>query len=156
MTGPSATSQGAPNTAGAHHLSSPAPPDPGPWVGWIWFAAVIMVMVGLFNVVTGLTALIRDEVFTVVPSGVLVFDLTTWGWIHLIFGLVQVAIAVGLFTAKAWALTVGVLIAVVNAVAWLVALPYAPFWALIVIVLDCVVVYAMVVHGAEVRRALRT
>lgn len=155
MTGPSATSSGAPST-GAHHVSSAPPTDPGPWAGWIWFAGVIMVMVGLFNVVTGLTAIFRNEVFTVVPGGVLVFDLTTWGWIHLIFGLAQVAVAAGLFTAKAWALTVGVLIALVNAVAQLVALPYAPIWALIVIVLDCVVIYAMVVHGSEVRRALRT
>lgn len=155
MTGASATSSGAPSTTGAHHVSSPPPPDPGPWAGWIWFAGVIMLMVGLFNVVLGLTALFRNEVFTVVPGGVLVFDLTTWGWIHIVLGLVQVAVAAGLFAAKAWALTIGVLIAVVNAVAWVVALPYAPIWALIVIVLDCVVIYAMVVHGAEVRRALR-
>ncbi|MDQ4117680.1 MAG: hypothetical protein M3235_12060 [Actinomycetota bacterium] len=152
MTGPSATSPGA---TGAHHVSSPPPADPGPWVGWIWFAGVIMVLVGLFNVVVGLTAVIRDEVFTVVPSGVLVFDLTTWGWIHLVLGLAQVAVAAGLFAAKAWALTVGVVIAGLNALAQLVALPYAPLWALIIIVLDCVVIYAMVVHGAEVRRALR-
>lgn len=156
MTGPSAMSPSAPGTTSAHHLPSPPPADPGPWVGWIWFAAVIMVMVGLFNVVTGLTAILRNQVFTVVPGGVLMFDLTTWGWIHLVFGVLQVAVAAGLFAARAWALTVGVLIAVVNAVAQLVALPYAPLWALIVIVLDCVVVYAMVVHGAEVRRALRT
>lgn len=155
MTGPSATSSSAPNTAGAHHISSPPPTDPGPWAGWIWFAAVIMVMVGLFNVVTGLTAIFRNQVFTVVPGGVLVFDLTTWGWIHLIFGLAQIAIAVGLFAAKGWALTFGVIIAGLNAVAQLVALPYAPLWALIVIVLDCVVIYAMIVHGSEVRKALR-
>jgi len=115
-----------------------------------------MLMVGLFNVVTGLTALFRNEVFTVVPGGVLVFDLTTWGWIHIVFGLAQVAVAAGVFAAKGWALTIGVLVALVNAVAQLVALPYAPIWALIVIVLDTVVIYAMIVHGSEVRRALRT
>lgn len=155
MTGPSAPSSGAPSTTGAHHVPSPAPADPGPWVGWIWFAGVIMVMVGVFNVVTGLTAIVRDEVFAAVPSGVLVFDLTTWGWIHLVFGLAQVAVGAGLFAARGWALTIGVLVAGLNAVAQLVALPFAPLWALIVIVLDCVVIYAMVVHGAEVRRALR-
>lgn len=160
MTGPSATSSSAPpssapSTAGAHHVSSPAPTDPGPWVGWIWFAAVIMLMVGLFNVITGLTAIFRNQVFTVVPSGVLVFDLTTWGWIHLILGVIQVAVAAGLFTAKVWALVIGVVVAGLNAIAQLVSLPYAPLWALIIIVLDCVVIYAMVVHGSEVRRALR-
>ena len=61
-----------------------------PMTGWIGFAAIIMVIVGALNAFEGLIAIIRDEYYVVTGSGVLLFDLTTWGWIMLIWGGVLV------------------------------------------------------------------
>ncbi|MEQ3552099.1 hypothetical protein WIS52_16620 [Pseudonocardia nematodicida] len=171
MTGPSSTERSATDRdatdrdpidrdpidrdPGAHHVRTDTSGPPSAWVGWIWFAGVMVIMLGLFNLVYGLTAVLHDELFAVIPGGVLLFDLTTWGWVHAILGIAQIAVGAGILRGMRWALVLGVVLAVLNGVAQLIVLPYYPFWALIVIAVDCLVIYAIVVHGGELRRALR-
>ncbi|MCW0212398.1 MAG: hypothetical protein OJJ54_03490 [Pseudonocardia sp.] len=158
MTEPSTAPSTGPTGArepGAHFVPYDKTAQPSSWVGWIWFAAVIMVMLGLFNLVYGFSAVYRNQVFAEVPSGVLVLDLTSWGWVHIALGVLQLVVGGGLMTGRRWALVLGVVLAVLNAVGQLIALPYHPFWALIIVAVDCLVIYAMVVHGGELRRAAR-
>jgi hypothetical protein len=119
------------------------------WVGWIWFAAVMMVLVGTFNVIYGLVALFEDRYYVVGPQGLLVFDLTQWGWIHLIVGAAAVVAGMALFSGALWARIIAVLLASVNAIAQLAFMPAYPAWSLIAIALDVVVIWAVIVHGDE-------
>lgn len=119
------------------------------WVGWVWFAAIMLITVGLFDIVQGIIALIEDDFELLTEGGILVFDLTTWGWVHIVVGALLVLAGAGLFSGTAWGRTLGVIVAVLNALAQLTIMPSYPFWALIIIILDVVIIYALVVHGRE-------
>jgi hypothetical protein len=125
--------------------------EPSMWVGWIWFAGVIMIMIGLFNVIEGLVALFHKVYYVVSPENLLVFNLSGWGWVHLIVGALVALAGIALFSGAAWARLVTVLLAAVNAVAQLAFVPVYPVWSTIVLTLCVVVIWAVVVHGGESR-----
>jgi hypothetical protein len=125
------------------------------WVGWVWFAAFGLLTVGLFNLVAGLVAAFSSEhVLAWTGEGVAIVDVSTWGWVHLVLGLLLVVAGFALFGGSAWARYLAVVLVVLNMVAQFVSLPTTPWWSLVVIVLDVVVLWALVVHGAEVERSL--
>ncbi|AGM04053.1 hypothetical protein AB0E55_39680 [Amycolatopsis keratiniphila] len=117
--------------------------------GWVWFAASITIMAGLFTAVEGLVALFEQNYYLLGPSGLLVFDLGAWGWIHLIVGVLAVFAGSALFTGAPWARVVTVLLAGFNALAQLVFLSAYPIWGVVVIALDVLVIWAVLVHGDE-------
>lgn len=119
------------------------------WVGWIWFAGGMCVMLGFFNVIAGLVALFNDTLYVAGQNNLLVFDFTAWGWIHLIIGVLQLIGGFGLFDGRMRGL-VGLLL-IVNAVAQMAFLPVYPVWSILIIALDVVTLYAIVVHGGEAR-----
>jgi len=125
------------------------------WVGWIWFAGLVMVLVGTINAIEGLAAIVEDDVFvTTGQGGLLVFDLTTWGWVHLLLGALQILAGLALFSGATWAritAIVLVMLSVIGHIAWLNA---QPVWSVIVIVLDLLVLWALVVHGDEAREGM--
>ncbi|QHT58026.1 hypothetical protein GXP71_19355 [Cellulomonas sp. H30R-01] len=125
------------------------------WVGWVWFGAFCLLTVGLFNVVSGLIAVFSEEkVLAWSGQGVTIVDVSTWGWVHLILGALMVALGLVLFTGAAWARWTASVLVVLNLVAQFVSLPITPWWSLAVIVLDVVVLWALIVHGEEVERAV--
>jgi hypothetical protein len=125
------------------------------WVGWIWFAGLVLVLVGTINAIEGLAAIVEDDVFvTTGQGGLLVFDLTTWGWVHLLLGALQILTGLALFSGAAWARVTAivlVMLSVIGHIAWLNA---QPAWSVIVIVLDLLVLWALVVHGDEAREGM--
>jgi hypothetical protein len=121
------------------------------WVGWIWFAAVMMIMTGSFNLIYGLVALFDDKYYTISRQGLLVFDLTQWGWILLIFGALAVFAGIALFSGSMWARVVAVVLASINAIAHMAWMSAYPVWALIVIAVDVLVIWAVIVHGSEMK-----
>ena len=102
--------------------------------GWAAFAGIVLLMVGAFNVIFGLTAIFEDETLTAVGGRVIVWDLTTWGWIHLVFGLVQVLAGLGLFAAREWARWAAIVFAIITVF---------PLWTILVITLDLIVIYQL-------------
>jgi hypothetical protein len=125
------------------------------WTGWVVFAAVMMIVIGAFQVIEGLTALFRDTYYVVGHDDLLLrVDYTGWGWIHLGIGAVLVISGLGLFSGAMWARVVGVTVAALSALANLVFIAAYPVWAITVIALDVFVIYAITVHGREMR--LRT
>jgi uncharacterized membrane protein (DUF2068 family) len=83
----------------------------------------------------------------------LVFNLTTWGWVHIIGGLILVLVGIGLWSGQGWARVFGVIAAALNALVQLTIMPSYPFWATLMIALNMVVIYAIVVHGREAKVA---
>jgi hypothetical protein len=123
--------------------------DPSGWAGWILFAAVIMLLVGAFHAIQGLVALFKDDYFAVSSSGlVLSVSYTTWGWIHLVGGVVVVAAGVALFAGKMWARVVGIAMACVSAVVNVGFLGAYPLWSTMMIALDVIIIMALTVHGS--------
>src|SRR4051794_5030667 len=122
------------------------------WVGWIIFAAVFMVTIGALNAIQGLAALFRDEAYWVTVGGnVVTFNITTWGWIHLIFGILLVIVGVLLMQGSTFARVLGIALVGLNMLAQFAYAPLFPFWALILIALDVVIMYALIVHGGELK-----
>jgi hypothetical protein len=123
------------------------------WAMWAAFAGVIMIMVGSLHGITGLVALFNDDYYVVRPSGLVInLDYTAWGWAHLLMGVLIVAAGCGAIVGQTWARAVGVLLAVVSAVTNMLFIAAYPLWSIIVITLDVVVIYALIVHGRELKR----
>jgi hypothetical protein len=120
--------------------------------GWavsgIVFAACMMVMIGTFQVLAGLVALFNDEFYVVTRNYTFDLDVTAWGWIHLIVGLLVLATGVGLFARKTWAGVAGIMFAMLSALANFFFIPYYPVWALLLIGLDFWVIWALTRPGA--------
>jgi hypothetical protein len=128
-----------------------APPTTG-WTGWVVFAAVFMIVTGAMNAIQGVAALIRDEAYWVTLGGtVLAFDITTWGWIHLIFGILLVIVGALLMRGSTFARVLGVILVALNLIAQFSWTTLYPFWALIAIIIDVLIIYALVVHGRELK-----
>ncbi|GAA3094518.1 membrane protein [Streptosporangium carneum] len=119
------------------------------WVGWIWFAGIVMIVVGVFNLISGLYAILNDDLFVQVRNRLLVFDLTGWGWIHLIFGIVLVIVGTAVTIGQEWARVVAIILVAINAVTQMAWIAANPWWSLIVIAIDVIVLYALIVHGRE-------
>ena len=127
-------------------------PTASPWVGWIGFAAVIMVLLGSLHIFQGLVALFKDEYFLVAPSGLAVnVDFTAWGWTHLIGGIVVLVAGICVLAGQVWARVVGVLLAAASAIANVAFLAAYPLWSLIMITLAIVVIMALTVHGSDIK-----
>ena len=121
------------------------------WTGWIVFAAFIMILAGAFNVIQGLTAIFKHGMFVQVPGGALLLDLTGWGWVHLILGLLLIAVGLALTVGQTWARVVAIPLVALNAITELTFLPSYPIWAVLVITLDILIAWAIIVHGGEMR-----
>lgn len=122
----------------------------GAAVGFTMFAAFMMILIGSFHIIAGLAGVIEDQFYVATPEWLLEFDVTTWGWIHLIAGVVVLLAGLSLFTGAVWARTVGVILATVSAIANFAWLPYYPFWSLAIIAIDIFVIWALTVHGRDV------
>ena len=123
---------------------------PSGWaVGWIMFAAIMMLLIGFFHVIAGLVAIVDDNFYVATKEYVFQFDRTTWGWIHLIFGIVVFLAGLSLFKGAIWARTVGVILGVVSAVVGFAWLPWYPIWGILIVVIAVSVIWALTVHGRD-------
>ena len=125
-------------------------PAASPWVGWIAFAGVLMVILGALHAFQGLVAIFKDEYFLVTSDGLAVkFDFTALGWVYLIVGTVVVVAGVCVLSGQMWARIVGVLLAALSLLANVAFLAAYPLWSLVMIALDIVIIMALTVHGAD-------
>ena len=119
-------------------------------VGWAGFAGVMLIMIGVFDVIQGLVALFNDEFYVVGQEWVFEFDITAWGWIQLILGVILIASGIGIFSGNVAARTVGVIIAGLAAIVNFAWLPYYPVWSIIVIAICVAVIWALTAHGRDI------
>jgi hypothetical protein len=131
-----------------------ARPEPTGWVGWIAFSGVMMTMIGVFQIMMGFVALFKDDYYLVGREGLVVtLDYTSWGWTHLILGVVVLLAGFGVLAGQMWARVVGIILAMLSAVVNVAFLAAYPVWSVIIITLDVLVIYALSVHGREAKAA---
>jgi hypothetical protein len=125
--------------------------EPSAWaVGWTLFAAIMMAIQGAWWFVSGLVGLVNDDFYVATSDYILQFNVTTWGWIHLVLGVVLFLAGIALFSGAVWARTIGVIVATVAMFGGFAWLPYFPFWAILFIVASAFVIWALTVHGRDV------
>jgi hypothetical protein len=117
-------------------------------VGGIVFAASILTLIGVFQVIAGLVAVFNDEFFVVTRNYTFDLDVTAWGWIHLIIGVLMVVVGLGLFGRRSWAGVTAIMLAMLSAIMNFFFIPYYPLWSIVVIALDVWVIWALTRPGA--------
>jgi hypothetical protein len=122
-------------------------------VGLIVFAAIMLMMAGTFQFLAGLVALFENEFYVTTRNYVFQLDATTWGWIHLLLGIVLGIAGWGLLSGRTWGRVVAITVAAISALANFLFLPYYPFWALTIITLDVLVIWAVATHGRDLKTA---
>ena len=122
------------------------------WVGWVFFAGIMMVTIGVIHAIEGLVALFKSSYY-LVPSRDLVVSVsyTGWGWFQLVAGVVVAAAGVALFSGRMWARVTAVVVASLSAIVNLAFMSAYPWWSLTALVVDVLVIYAVTVHGAEAK-----
>jgi len=118
------------------------------WTGWISFAGWLMVIIGSIDFFEGLIAVIRGQYYVLTPNQIVVFDLTTWGWIMMIWGIILLIAGFGLLSGQGWARWFVIIAGGLN---FLLQLGFVggaiyPLWALTGLALTIVVLYAVIVH----------
>jgi hypothetical protein len=122
------------------------------WTEWVGFAGLMMVLIGVLNVIQGLIAIIRDNYYVLTAEQIIVFDLTTWGWIMLIWGVIVGFAGYALATGAGWARWFTIVVASLNVILQLgfVGSGQYPLWALMVLALSVLVLYALTVRWKDV------
>ena len=122
------------------------------WVGWIAFAGMMLMMLGVFHVIEGIVALTKDNYYLVHSSGLVVdVNYTTWGWTHIVAGCIVVAAGAGVLNGQMWARVIGVAVAFLSAIISVGFLAAYPIWSVLMIALAVVVIMALTVHGSDIK-----
>ena len=122
-------------------------------IGYIGLASMMMLMIGFFHFINGFAAVLDDSFYVIRPGYDLSVDVTTWGWIHMVGGIV-IALAGGfLIMGAMWARVIAVLMAVVSAIWSFYSIPYYPIWSILIIALDIGVIWAVTTHGRDMVEA---
>lgn len=128
------------------------------WVGWAVFGGIVLIIVGVFNALLGLAGVIGPDSVYFVNSeaeALWLFDVSGWGWWHLFLGLALALVGVFVLRGASWARITAVVLVAINAVSQLATLPVSPWWALTIIALDVLVIYALIVHGKALANIYR-
>ena len=117
--------------------------------GFIAFAGVMMLILGALDIIWGVAAIANDEVVVVGGHGVMILDITTWGWVELILGIVIALTGLGLLAGNTAARWAGVGLLGLNAIVQVIWFSAAPLWALLIIALDVWIIYQLCVNWTE-------
>ncbi|HWI01694.1 MAG TPA: hypothetical protein VNT27_15310, partial [Propionibacteriaceae bacterium] len=120
----------------------------GFWTGWVGFAGVLMVVIGILNFFQGLIAIIKDDYYVLTPEQIIIFDLTAWGWVMLIWGIVLALAGAALVSGRSWARWFTIVVGSLNFIVQLgfVGSSQYTLWALTVLALNVLVLYALIVR----------
>ncbi|TAH33839.1 hypothetical protein EYC58_00140 [Candidatus Saccharibacteria bacterium] len=125
--------------------------SPSGWVGWGYFAGYLMMLSGILQGINGLTAIFKKQFFVVTPDHLIAFNITTWGWVHLILGIVIFMAGLELLRGAMWARVVAAILAILSFAANMAFISAYPWWSVIVMVIDVLILYAVTVRGGELK-----
>jgi hypothetical protein len=125
--------------------------ETGAWLamGSLLVAGTIMIMVGMFQVFEGITAIFSNAFYTVPAHYAFNVNVGAWGWLHLLLGILLVAGGGYLFVGKLWARILAIILALVSAWSNFLYIPYYPIWSILIIALDVLIIWAVVAYGRE-------
>jgi hypothetical protein len=117
--------------------------------GWKFFAGVMILIIGALNILDGLVAITQTNALRRQTGGLLPVtnNLKTWGWVELIFGVIIVLAAFGIFSGATWARVVGIIVSGLNLFFQFAYLNHYPFWSFTMIVINILVIYGLAAHG---------
>lgn len=118
-------------------------------IGFAVLAGSLMVLAGTFQLLQGLAAIFAQNFFVVGQDYLYKINVTTWGWVHLIVGSIVAIAGMYVFSGQGWARGIGIVLALVSAVANFFYIPYYPVWSIIIIALDIAVIWALAIYGPE-------
>ncbi|WP_078599863.1 DUF7144 family membrane protein [Streptomyces violens] len=139
----------------AHHPGRGPGHGTGPVDNRVWvttgvtFAGVLMLVNGVLFVLQGISAIAKDEVYVRLDDYLYRINLTGWGWILLILGVVAVLVGCGILSGATWARMTGIMLAALSLVAQFLFLPYAPVWSVIMMALDVFVIWALTAYHPD-------
>jgi hypothetical protein len=140
----------------SYPLRSEAGEELSGWtMGFIFLGSVMMMILGGFHLIAGLTALLDDSFYAVGPGFALEIDVTTWGWVHLIGGTLIVATGLWLLAGSTAARYITIVGAVISAIWNFYSIPYYPVWSILMLVLCIGVLWALIAHGKEFTSAMK-
>jgi hypothetical protein len=119
-------------------------------VGFTVFAGVMMILAGIWHAIIGFAGILEDRFYVTTPNYVFELDATTWGWVHLILGIVVAFAGFGVFSGAVWARTVGVILASLSMIANFAFMPFYPVWSIVIIAVDVGIIWALTAHGRDV------
>lgn len=126
-------------------------PEPTGWVGWIGFATVMLALAGIFHILAGFVALFKEDVYVTSNQAIWVLDYSSWGWIHIVGGVLALFAAGSLLRGNMYGRIFAVIVAGLSAIANMAFVPIYPLWSLLIITIDILVIWAVVVHGREMQ-----
>jgi hypothetical protein len=130
--------------------TSPSRAPSGFAVGVTVTAGIFLILGGVGHGIQGIVGIATNEFYVTTQRWIFQFDVTTWGWIHLILGVIAVFAGIGLFSGKVWARTVGVIVAAISILVNFTWLPYYPLWSILIIAFDVFVIWALTAHGRDI------
>lgn len=107
------------------------------------FAGMMLATLGVFQILEGISAIANDQIYVAGPKYVYDIDLTAWGWFHLLIGIIGLATGIGILMGQTWGYIVGLVVAFVSAASSFAFLPFYPFWAIVIIGFDVLVIWAL-------------
>ena len=125
-------------------------PVPTPASGWVTFAGWMLLLAGLWQGFIGFLGVVSGDFFIQGQDYVLQLDVTTWGWIHMVVGVLLFVVGCFVFVGKSWATVVGIVAASVSALTLFAWLPWYPLFAISVLVIDLLIIFGLAAHGGEV------
>jgi hypothetical protein len=127
--------------------------QPTGWTGWVVFAGVLMVIGGVLWTIQGLVAVFKNDIVIFGEEAALFLNVTGWGWVHVILGLLLLLSGILVMRGNLFGRTMAVFLVVLSIIVNFLWLPVYPIWALVIIAIDVFVLYAVVVHGRELKRS---
>jgi hypothetical protein len=130
--------------------SRPVDTEENAWAtGLSLFAAALMMVAGVWQILAGIAALFQDTVYVSTPEYVYSFDLTAWGWIHLLMGILILLAGIGVVRGQTWARATGIVLACLSLIANFLFIPHYPIWSLVIIGLDVAVIWALATYRRD-------
>jgi hypothetical protein len=116
--------------------------------GWILFAGIMLMIVGVLNIIYGIAA-IGNSSFFVNDTKYIISNLNTWGWVTLILGVVQILAAFSIWNGNQFGRWFGILTAGLSSIGALLSIPAYPFWSLAIFAVDILIIYGLAAYGGQ-------
>lgn len=124
---------------------------PTAWLGWVYFAGSMLLVVGGVQIISGLVGIFHKSFYAVSSSGLVAFNYAAWGWINLILGAIVLLTGLGVWAGSAWARTIAVFLAVLVMIDNVAFITAYPLWSIIALIINGFIIYALTMHGDEAR-----